>query len=60
MSKALTAGELLWNKQQQAEKLRRRTEQRAWMKAILLAFGLIVVTIALATMLARTFGASGR
>lgn len=60
MSRTLTAAELLWDKQLSAEKQRRRTEQRAWLKGVLLALALIVITVGLATILARMFGVSSR
>jgi hypothetical protein len=58
MENSSAASELLWEEQQRADRAQTDLEHREWRKSFALAFGLIVLTVAVATLLA-SLGARG-
>jgi hypothetical protein len=59
MEDSLAASELLWEEQQRADKAQGDLEHRAWRKGFAVALALIVLTLAVAIVLARLSAGPG-
>lgn len=58
MENSSAAGELRWDEQRRADRARTDLEHREWLKSFALVFGLIVLALTVATVLAG-LGADG-